>query len=562
MAPNIVDRAAGLRSSAAIKAPVKALADSDIALEGLQTIDDVVLADGDRVLVAGKSDQTLNGIYIASSSDWSRAPDFSRHGEVVRGTRIWVASGTVYGETEFVQETEDVVFGTDFITFVPNATSLNSGILSTTIHGAPNKAVPDDEDEVGIWNSLTGLLSRLNLLNLWLYIKSIADLVYQPVDADLSLIASSSTQPYGRSLLTVADAAAARTLLGIAPQFLSVGVSANQNNYVIAGVEPKASRKTILNVTPTISMKFTGVDTTGWEAGKELVIRNVTSEDGADGRLIICETNSALSSAANRFASGKRHLPIMLMPGDEITFRFDGTNLRVLSQTTTENGNAFGFTGSAANPSVGDALSVGGGTGAVAVIGEAFQDSLGNVFPIERLDTGTTTTGHVTDIVSGAQGVCAGRGALLFIATVAPLLLSTAAQEFDLFVGFHDGPLSGNNGIPTNGIFWLYDRNTSVNWQCKTLLASPAGNTVVGSGVAVAAERFDKLGIFVNGNGTRAEFFYSTDNGVTWNFVATAITTNLSNAAFFSAGNGIKKSAGTTSVSLLVRSLFYKALNY
>ncbi len=38
---------------------------------------------------------------------------------------------------------------------------------------------------------------------------------FQPLDSDLSEIASLSTQPYGRSLLTVADAAAARTALGI-----------------------------------------------------------------------------------------------------------------------------------------------------------------------------------------------------------------------------------------------------------------------------------------------------------------------------------------------------------
>ena len=49
----------------------------------------------------------------------------------------------------------------------------------------------------------------------WNWLKAKADAVYQPVDSDLTAIAALSTASYGRSFLTLADAAAGRTLLGL-----------------------------------------------------------------------------------------------------------------------------------------------------------------------------------------------------------------------------------------------------------------------------------------------------------------------------------------------------------
>ncbi len=46
---------------------------------------------------------------------------------------------------------------------------------------------------------------------------------YQPLDADLTAIAALATTEYGRALLTVAGAAAARTYLGIAPSLPLTG---------------------------------------------------------------------------------------------------------------------------------------------------------------------------------------------------------------------------------------------------------------------------------------------------------------------------------------------------
>ena len=386
---------------------------------------------------------------------------------------------------------------------------------------------------------------------------TLAELYALIADTDLAAIAALTTTAYGRSLLTAVDATAARTLLEMAPQVVTASPSSNQNNYAITGVVEKASKKTILVLTPTISLKFTGIDTTGWETGKELVIQNGTSEAGADGRLIILELNSASSLAANRFGSMKRHVPVMLMPGDEVNLRFDGTNLRVLNQVTAEGGSTVGFSTFAFNAGL-LGQSVTGGTGAAVTRGSGDDDN-GHSVSVSHLETGTTSTGRATDRLTYEFGVQGGVGALLYLSAIRLVQLATVAQEFDARSGFNDG--SGNSGIPADGVYWIYDRNISANWQCRATFNST--HTTIDSGlVASDGQNYIRLGVFMNGDASRAEYFYSTDMGQTWIFVATAATTNLPAARTFGVETGITKSAGTTSVHMAVRSQGYRCLNW
>lgn len=103
-----IDRATGLSSSTAYKAPVYLATTAAITLAGEQSIDGVLTA-ASRVLVKDQADATQNGIYVTSSGDWQRAPDFSRSNQVAKGTRIWITDGTVNGETEWVVRTSDPV---------------------------------------------------------------------------------------------------------------------------------------------------------------------------------------------------------------------------------------------------------------------------------------------------------------------------------------------------------------------------------------------------------------------------------------------------------------------
>jgi hypothetical protein len=88
-----VSRFNGLTGTIAMKAPVQAATLSNITLSGLQTIDSVVLAVGDRVLVKNQTNAVENGIYNASASAWGRAADFDGVDDVVAGTTIPVMPG-------------------------------------------------------------------------------------------------------------------------------------------------------------------------------------------------------------------------------------------------------------------------------------------------------------------------------------------------------------------------------------------------------------------------------------------------------------------------------------
>ena len=57
------------------KQPVLCATTANITLSGLQTLDNVTVVAGDRVLVKNQSTASQNGIYLASATAWSRSPD-------------------------------------------------------------------------------------------------------------------------------------------------------------------------------------------------------------------------------------------------------------------------------------------------------------------------------------------------------------------------------------------------------------------------------------------------------------------------------------------------------
>lgn len=76
-----------------IKESVRVATTENIALSGLQTIQEVALAKGDRVLVMGQTDKTQNGIYVASEEGWTRAIDANTDDKVHPGMFTFVEEG-------------------------------------------------------------------------------------------------------------------------------------------------------------------------------------------------------------------------------------------------------------------------------------------------------------------------------------------------------------------------------------------------------------------------------------------------------------------------------------
>src|SRR5687767_2609021 len=88
------DRLNGLTTSLAVKPPVQAITNSNITLSGLTQPTLILgsgiaaIAEGTRILVKDQADSTENGIYLASTSDWTRAKDFDGNRDAVNGTLI------------------------------------------------------------------------------------------------------------------------------------------------------------------------------------------------------------------------------------------------------------------------------------------------------------------------------------------------------------------------------------------------------------------------------------------------------------------------------------------
>lgn len=87
------------------------------ALSGLLTIDGVTVIAGDRVLVKNQSTNTLNGIYVAAATAWTRATDADTPAEI-NGAAVFIREGTTLAQSAWTQTQAVTTIGTSPIVFV------------------------------------------------------------------------------------------------------------------------------------------------------------------------------------------------------------------------------------------------------------------------------------------------------------------------------------------------------------------------------------------------------------------------------------------------------------
>jgi len=126
---SFVDRRQGVVGNLAFKAPVRVATTAAITLDGLQTIDGVALAAGDRVLVKDQASAIANGIYTADTGTWQRARDFDGSHDAAQGTQVAVVSGTTNARTQWMLSTTSPVIGTSSLTFVRATVTDAGGVL-------------------------------------------------------------------------------------------------------------------------------------------------------------------------------------------------------------------------------------------------------------------------------------------------------------------------------------------------------------------------------------------------------------------------------------------------
>lgn len=100
------------------KQSVRVATTANIALTGLQSIDGVALAVGDRVLVKNQNAAKDNGIWVAAAAGWSRAVDADSNAEVTSALLVSVEQGATLADTLWQLITDGaIVLGTTALTF-------------------------------------------------------------------------------------------------------------------------------------------------------------------------------------------------------------------------------------------------------------------------------------------------------------------------------------------------------------------------------------------------------------------------------------------------------------
>lgn len=128
------------------KQSVRAATTANIALAGLQTLDGVVLAAGDRVLVKNQIAAKDNGLYIAAAGAWARAADADSSAEVTSALLVSVEQGTTLADTRWQLITDgSIVLGTTALTF-QNVTYGFAPLNSPAFLGTPTVPTPGQFD--------------------------------------------------------------------------------------------------------------------------------------------------------------------------------------------------------------------------------------------------------------------------------------------------------------------------------------------------------------------------------------------------------------------------------
>jgi hypothetical protein len=244
-------------------------------------------------------------------------------------------------------------------------------------------------------------------------------------------------------------------------------------------------------------------------------------------------------------------MPRFIMPGDRIEFVYDeGADLWRPTNSPKWNANFDFFTDFITRNAAEDTAAGGSCSLSSYQAGHATRQPHG----IVQLNcSGPGDTAQVGEWLSARRF---GRGARLFVARIALEDAWTAPNDYVTQVGFFDNLASGANAI-ANGAYWEFDgsndpdfwRTCTSNGGTRTRTASARSPQTGGPYVT--------LGVFVNSNGTRADFFYST-TGKVWN-LSNSISTNLpADATQVGFGVRHRKIAGASAAKVHVDYIGYR----
>lgn len=188
MVSQTTDRFNGYVASLAFKVPCVVAAEIDIVMSGSQLINGITVVTGDRVLLTAQTDPIENGIWLVTSSDWNRAPDFDGRRDATTHSLVVVARDGVQSAAVYQVDTAvPFIIGEDPVNFSifidPDAgggapvvhtgevTGSTNLILDVTAITNQTDVEADSEDDAVVHDDSDGSLKKVNL-------KSITDAGY------------------------------------------------------------------------------------------------------------------------------------------------------------------------------------------------------------------------------------------------------------------------------------------------------------------------------------------------------------------------------------------------
>lgn len=128
------------------KQSVRAATTANITLSGLQTVDGIALAAGDRVLVKDQVAANENGIYVVSAGVWVRSADADESAEVTPALTVSVESGTSLADSVWQLITDaPISVGATSLVFRDITNGL-ARLASPVFTGTPTAPTPSQFD--------------------------------------------------------------------------------------------------------------------------------------------------------------------------------------------------------------------------------------------------------------------------------------------------------------------------------------------------------------------------------------------------------------------------------
>lgn len=145
-----------------VRNPVRVVATTNLGLSGLQTVDGISLAAGDRILLTGQATASENGVYDVAVATWSRSSPENASSGLKAGATWYVKEGSNAGS--YWHTTADANPGAGLPIVIGNVTTAPNTIyystLQTSVWKLPDS--PTSADQIAKMQITTRALSLLD----------------------------------------------------------------------------------------------------------------------------------------------------------------------------------------------------------------------------------------------------------------------------------------------------------------------------------------------------------------------------------------------------------------